>query len=87
MATIEKKTWPKFFKKVLSGEKTFELRLADFKCVPGDILVLREYDPAAKRYTGRSVRKRVSYVAKTKGQKFWPQEDADKSGFQVIGFK
>jgi hypothetical protein len=27
---IEKKCWPEFFEKILSGEKTFELRLADW---------------------------------------------------------
>jgi len=37
-----KKIWPKYFQKILEGDKTFELRLADFECNPGDILVLKE---------------------------------------------
>lgn len=33
---IEKKIWSKPFEKVLSGEKKFELRLADFDIEKGD---------------------------------------------------
>ena len=84
---IEKKVWPKFFQKILDGDKTFELRLADFECKPGDILVLKEWDPETKKYTGRVLEKRVTYVIKTKVIKFWPEEDVEKYGFQIIAFK
>jgi len=67
---IEKKVWPEFFEKILSGEKTFELRLADFKCKPGDILILKEYDPQTKKYTGRTIKKEITFVIKTKDLKF-----------------
>jgi len=50
---IEKKIWPEYFIKVLSGEKNFELRLADWECKPGDILLLKEWNPELKEYTGR----------------------------------
>ncbi len=83
---IEKKVWPEYFQKILNGDKTFELRLADFECAPGDTLLLGEWDPATRDYTGRETEKTVSYVIKTKGQKFWPQRDVDKYGFQVIAF-
>ena len=84
---IEKKVWREYFEKILSGEKTFELRLADFECNPGDTLILREWNPTTKQYTGRVLEKKVTYVSKTKNQKFWPQEDVEKYGFQVIAFK
>jgi hypothetical protein len=84
---IEKKIWPEFFGKVASGEKTCELRLADFECRPGDTLVLREWDPKTKQYTGRTIEKTVSYVFKTKDQKFWKKEDIEKYGFQVISLR
>ena len=71
----------------IAGDKTFELRLADFECNVGDVLVLREWDPNTKEYTGRSVEKKVTYVFKTKDVKFWPEEDVEKYGFQVISFK
>lgn len=81
---IKKKTWPELFQKILDGEKKFELRLADFKCEPGDILVLEEWDPKTQRYTGRKLEKKVTYVLKTKDVKFWSKEDIKKYGFQVI---
>jgi len=84
---IEKKTWPDLFEKIISGEKTFELRLADWECQPGDILVLREWDPETKQYTGRQIEKKVTFRIKTKDLKFFPKEDIEKYGWQVIGFK
>ncbi len=84
---IEKKIWPEFFQRVLDGVKTFELRLADFECNPGDILVLREWNPKTEKYTGRTIEKKITYVTKTKDAKFWPEEDVEKYGYQIIGFK
>jgi ribosomal protein S17 len=81
---IKKKTWPELFQKILDGEKKFELRLADFKCEPGDTLVLEEWDPKTQKYTGRKLEKKVTYVLKTKDIKFWPKKDIKKYGFQVI---
>jgi hypothetical protein len=87
MARIEKKIWPEYFAKILSGAKKWELRLADFECRTGDVLVLREWDPKKKDYTGRSIEKAVTDVFKTNYQKFWRQEDVDKFGYQIISFK
>lgn len=84
---IEKKIWPEYFEKIQSGEKTFELRLADWECNPGDTLALREWDPATGEYTGRSIEKEVTYVLKTKDVRFWRKEEVDEYGFQVISFK
>ncbi len=84
---IEKKIWPKFFQKILDGDKTFEVRLADFECNPEDILVLREWNPKTKDYTGRALEKEVTYILKTKDVKFWPKEEIEKYGFQIISFK
>jgi len=84
---INKKIWPEYFQKILDGDKTFELRLADFECQPGDTLVLEEWDTEIKKYTGRKIKKEVTYVLKTKDVKFWPSEDIAKYGFQIISFK
>ena len=84
---IEKKVWPEYVQKIIDGVKNYELRLADFECNPGDLLVLREWNPKTTEYTGRVVEKTVTYVGKTKGQTFWPKEDVEKYGFQIIAFK
>jgi ribosomal protein S17 len=84
---IEKKCWTEFFEKVLSGEKNFEVRLADFECQMGDILVLREWDPKTKEYTGRQIEKTVGFVLKTKNLPFWSKKEVDKYGYMVMGLK
>ena len=84
---IEKKIWPQYFEKILSGDKKYELRLADWECNPGDILLLQEWDPETENYSGREIKKEVSYVIKTKNIDFWPKEDVDKYGYQIISFK
>lgn len=71
----------------MTGDKNFEVRLNDFECRKGDILVLREWDPEQKDYTGRSLEKKVTYVVKTKDLPFWSKEEVDKNGYQIIGFK
>lgn len=82
---IKKKIWPEYFEAVKSGKKNYELRLADFKCKVGDILILQEWDPKTKKYTGREIEKKVTYVGKFKIDKlFWPKEEIEKHGIQVI---
>jgi len=85
---IKKKAWPELFEAVVSGGKTFDLRLADFAVQPGDTLKLREWDPETKAYTGREVSKTVGYVSKVKDlEPMYDQADIDKYGFQVISLK
>jgi len=84
---IEKKAWQEIFAKVLDGSKNFDFRLADFECKPGDVLVLKEWDPKTNQYTGRQIEKTVSYVIRTKDQIFYPKEDVEKYGFQIISLK
>lgn len=84
---IEKKCWPEYFNKIISGEKNFELRLADWHCKTGDILVLKEWDPKTKAYTGKEIEKGVTYVLKTKDVHLWSEEDIEKYGFQIISIK
>ncbi|PIR71518.1 MAG: RNA-binding protein, partial [Candidatus Nealsonbacteria bacterium CG10_big_fil_rev_8_21_14_0_10_37_25] len=64
MAVIKKKIWPKYFEQVKTGKKKFELRLADFNLKKGDVLVLKEWDPKKKEYTGRKIKKKVKYLLK-----------------------
>lgn len=83
----EKKVWPEYFQKIIDGDKTFEIRLADWECNEGDTLILQEWNPETKELTGRTIEKEVTYVCKTKDLTFWTKEDVDKFGYQVIAFK
>lgn len=82
-----KKVWPEYFQKIIDGKKNFELRLADWECNEGDILVLQEWDPQTKNYTGREIEKEVTLVFKTKTISFWSDEDIKKYGYQILSFK
>jgi len=84
---IEKKCLPEFFEKILSGEKNFELRLADWKCEVGDTLVLCEWSAEKQEYTGRTIEKEITYILKTKDIKFFSREEIEKYGFQILGLK
>lgn len=84
---IEKKCWPKFFQAILDNTKSFDVRLNDFECGPGDILVFMEWDPETREYTGRSIEKEVTSVVNTKDLKFWLDEDILEKGFKIIGLK
>ena len=88
MRKVEKKTWPELFNAVESGKKNFDLRLNDFDIEEGDILVLKEWDPQTKEYTGRAIEKEVTHVYKFKTDKlFWPKEEIDEKGIQVISLE
>jgi hypothetical protein len=52
----ELKTWPKYFDMVNLGLKTFELRKDDRDFELGDTLVLKEYLPEEKQFTGNEIR-------------------------------
>lgn len=56
------KTWPEYFQKVVTGEKTFEIRKDDCHFQVGDILLLQEWDPKTEKYTGQQFRVKVSYI-------------------------
>lgn len=81
---IKKKIWRGFFDDVASGRKKFELRLADFDIAEGDTLALEEWDKDKQEYTGRKIETTVTYVLKTKDVKFWPKEEIDKHGLQIL---
>lgn len=83
MKIITKKSYPDLFEKVLAGEKTFDMRVADFDVQPGDILEQIEVNYSGTP-TGRKVRHVVGEVLRTKEVDFWNQEDIDQYGYQVM---
>jgi len=84
MKEIRKKAYQPYFDEVLNGTKTFDVRVADFDCQPGDVLILEEIDNETRKSTGREIRKRVGYVLKTKDVTFYDPTDIAKHGYQVM---
>jgi len=88
MAIIRKKIWPQYFEAVASGKKKYELRLNDFDVAEGDVLILEEWDPETRAYTGRSVEKKVTYVGRFRlDELFWPKEEILDKGIQIISLE
>jgi len=86
MAIIRKKIWPKWFKIMKEEKRNAELRLADFNIKTGDILLLEEWDPKKKEYTGKLLRKRVKKVTKLDLLDFYTAKDLKKYGCYLIEF-
>jgi hypothetical protein len=61
-AEHELKCWPEFFEDVFTGQKSFEIRRNDCNYQVGDVLVLKEWQPDARSFTGREIRVRVTYL-------------------------
>ena len=77
---IEKKIWPKFFEKL----DKIELRIADFSLKKGDVIIFKEWDPKTKKYTGRSIKRKVRTVKKDFPTNYWSKAKIEKYGLYVI---
>ena len=56
------KCWPAYYEAVKSGQKNFEIRKNDRPFVVGDTMLLREWDPGTKQYTGREAKRKITYI-------------------------
>lgn len=52
--THELKIWPQYYCRVVDGSKTFEVRNNDRGFQPGDVVVLKEWDPEPINPTDRA---------------------------------
>ncbi|GAS96637.1 ASC-1 homology domain protein [Mycolicibacterium canariasense] len=50
--THDLKSWSRFFRPIIAGERAHELRRNDRDYRVGDRVLLREYDPSSQTYTG-----------------------------------
>jgi len=87
MTIIKKKIWPQYFDAVASGKKRFELRIADFNIKEGDTLILEEWNPETKQYTGRKIEKSVDFILNFGLNDFGQEEIIKEKGLFVIQFK
>ncbi len=84
MATITKKMWPEEFEAVISGKKKIDIRVADFDIKEGDTLILEEWNPGAKKYTGRKIEKKIGSVVKFKIDSYGQRELIETEGLYAI---
>ncbi len=84
MAIIKKKAWPDLFELVKAGKKKFDLRLADFDIKEGDTLILEEWNPEKKEYTGRKIEKKVTYLLKFNLDSFGQKKEIEKDGLYIL---
>lgn len=88
----EIKCWPQYYCRVIDGAKTFEIRKNDRGYQPGDMVVMREWNPdlhgvddgktgvyqEPKGYSGRKCSFMIGYVLPI---------DADRVAFSILGLK
>jgi len=88
MKKIVKKVQSKYFNAVKEGKKPFEIRLADFNCKEGDILVLKEQINDANKLNGREIDMEILFKFNTKDMEKWhTKEEIEKYGFIVLGIR
>ena len=63
MAVHELKIWPQYFEAVKDGSKLFEIRKNDRDFKVGDELMLLEFRPKIGEFTGRALRRMITYIA------------------------
>lgn len=73
------KCHPEYYAQINAGVKTFELRVNDRNYQAGDILLLRWYDPAPKRYRNMSLFRKVTGV--------WGCTDHMNAGHVALGIR
>lgn len=71
------KLWPQFFGPVADGSKPFEIRKNDRDYRVGDTLVIQEWCPKKREFTGHECRAIVSYLT----------EFQQRKGNVVLGIK
>src|SRR5260370_9920495 len=58
----EVKSWPEFYREIVSGSKKHDLRRADDRQFEvGDIMRYREWDPRTQKYTGSALLVKITY--------------------------
>ena len=62
------KVVPKYFEALAEDKKGFEIRKDDRDYKEGDNLVLEEYNPELREYTGRALTRRIIYVLRNAEQ-------------------
>ena len=73
------KSEPEYFKQIIAGEKTFEVRRNDRNYQVGQDIILQEYDPTNKAYTGAEWHGKITHIL--------DNERFCKKGFCILSIK
>jgi ASC-1-like (ASCH) protein len=85
---IIKKVQQRYFEDIVDGKKQFEVRLADFRCKPGDVLLLKEQRQGTKKLTGREHEFEVLYKLNTKEvYKWYSKKEIEKHGLLILSIR
>jgi ASC-1-like (ASCH) protein len=87
MSILKKKIPPEYFELVNSGKKNFEARVADFEVKEGDTIILEEFNPETKQYTGRTIEREVGYVLNFNLNTFGQEELIKEKGLVIFSLK
>jgi len=60
------KTWPEPFEALYTGKKKYEIRKNDRNFKPGDILLLRHYNPTSQKYGDLWIRAKITHMEQGK---------------------
>lgn len=83
--THELKCWPEYYAAVESGIKPFEVRKWNRPFRIGDTLLVKEYDPSTDDYTGRQLRRKITYLL---DMTYLPGDNIPHfAGYVVIGLE
>ena len=58
------KTWPELFAAMADGSKTADVRKNDRNYQVGDDLILQEFDPKERKYSGNELKTTITHVLK-----------------------
>ena len=87
MKTIKMPILSKYLDRITAGKKNIEFRLADFKIKKGDALILEEWNPKTRLYTGKKITKKVKNVIKFNPLDNYSANKINKFGLLAIEIK
>jgi hypothetical protein len=61
--------------------------VADFDISKGDALLLRKLDPETESYTGREIKKDVTYVGSLNLDDLYQKEEIEKHGVYILSLE
>jgi hypothetical protein len=80
------KSWPQYFRPIMEGLRTHELRRNDRGFEVGDSIVLEEFDPVGQEYTGERCEVEITSMT-SQGQPCAMSSEALDPAFCILSIK